>query len=104
MIKYKYNINNLDCANCAREIEENLNKNDKFNNVIVNFSTGKISYETEYDISLKELNDLVQKIEPDVTVTRKEVKTEKGYSFVPNEYINRAEAAVIVYNIVKQLQ
>ena len=27
MKKYKYNINNLDCANCARKIEEILNKN-----------------------------------------------------------------------------
>ena len=24
MNKYKYNINNLDCANCAREVEEAL--------------------------------------------------------------------------------
>ena len=24
---YKYNINNLDCANCARKLEESLNKN-----------------------------------------------------------------------------
>ena len=28
MKKYKYNINNLDCANCAREVEESLNNND----------------------------------------------------------------------------
>ena len=27
MKKYKYNINNLDCANCARKLEESLNKN-----------------------------------------------------------------------------
>ena len=56
MSKYKYNINNLDCANCAREIEEGLNKNNKFKNVVVNFGTSKISYEAEEDISLKELN------------------------------------------------
>lgn len=36
MKKYKYNINNLDCANCAREIEEMLNNNTNFNNAVVN--------------------------------------------------------------------
>ena len=30
MGKYKYHINNLDCANCAREIEEMLKKNIKY--------------------------------------------------------------------------
>ena len=25
-MKYKYNIKNLDCANCAKKIEETLNK------------------------------------------------------------------------------
>ena len=25
-MKYKYNIKNLDCANCAKKIEEKLNK------------------------------------------------------------------------------
>ena len=37
MKKYKYTINNLDCANCAREIEEALSKDKRFNNVVVNF-------------------------------------------------------------------
>ena len=46
MKKYKYNINNLDCANCAREIEESLNKNKDFKNVVVNFNTSKLSYES----------------------------------------------------------
>ena len=27
MNKYRYKINNLDCANCARRIEDSLNKN-----------------------------------------------------------------------------
>lgn len=30
-------------------------------------------------------------------------KTEKGYAFAPNEYINRAEAAMMIYNISKLL-
>ena len=81
MSKYKYNINNLDCANCAREIEEGLNKNNKFKNVVVNFGTSKISYEAEEDISLKELNELVKKIEPDASVSL-EVENNKEYHLV----------------------
>ena len=30
MKKYRYNINNLECANCARAIEDSLNKNKDF--------------------------------------------------------------------------
>ena len=36
MKKYKYKINNLDCANCAREIEEMLNERDDFKESVVN--------------------------------------------------------------------
>lgn len=79
MKKYRYNIDNLDCANCAREIEEKLNKNKKFKNVVVNFNTSKISYESNEDISIKELNELVKKVEPDASVTDNEVKQEKEY-------------------------
>ena len=80
MNKHKCNINNLDCANCAREIEEELNKNEKLKNVVVNFSTSKISYESKYDISLKEINNLVKKVEPDVSITPiEEIKHNKEY-------------------------
>lgn len=61
MKKYKYNINNLDCANCAREIEESLNKNKDLKNVIVNFNTSKLSYESDKEFTLKEMNELVKK-------------------------------------------
>src|SRR5574344_1897298 len=68
MRKYKYNINNLDCAGCALNLEENLNKNKDLENVSVNFTTSKISYETD-TVTIDELNKLVKKIEPDVTIT-----------------------------------
>jgi Cd2+/Zn2+-exporting ATPase len=52
MEKYKINVNNLDCANCARKLEEELNKNDKFKNVVVNFGTSKLTYESNEKISI----------------------------------------------------
>ena len=72
MKRYKYNINNLDCANCAREIEEMLNNNTNFNNAVVNFSTCKISYESDKDYTLEELNTLIKSVEPDVYITLNE--------------------------------
>ena len=83
MKKYKYNINNLDCAGCAKQVENSLNKNKDFKNVVVNFSTGKISYESDKDFSLSELNKLVKAIEPDASVsTDEEVKKETNIYFL----------------------
>ena len=79
MKKYKYNINNLDCANCAREVEESLNNNELFKNVVVNFSTSKLSYESDHEFTIKELNDLIQKIEPDASVSSEVIEVKKEY-------------------------
>ena len=69
MSKFKYNINNLDCANCAREIEEMLNKNENFKNASVNFNTCKISNESDVNYSLEELNTIIKSVEPEAFVT-----------------------------------
>ena len=83
MKKYKYNILNLDCANCAREIEEELNNNERFNNVVVNFNTSKISFESEEEISLKELNELVKVVEPEADIVDEaESINKKEYSIL----------------------
>lgn len=83
MKRYKYNILNLDCANCAREIEEELNNNERFNNVVVNFNTSKISFESEDEISLKELNELVKAIEPEADIVDEvETVNKKEYSIL----------------------
>lgn len=78
MKKYKYNINNLDCPNCARKIEESLNKNDKLQNVIINFNTKKISYYAQ-DLTLKDINELVKEIEPDASVVDEQKEERKEY-------------------------
>lgn len=79
MKKYKYNINNLDCANCAREIEETLNKIDDMNNVIVNFNTSILSYESEKEFTLNELNSIVKSIEPDSYLSEEKIEIKKEY-------------------------
>ena len=65
MQKYKYTINNLDCADCARELEEMLNKRDDFSEVVVNFNTCKLSYKSDIKYSIDELNKIIKSVEPD---------------------------------------
>lgn len=80
MSKYRYNINNLDCANCARKIEEMLNNNSDFKNALVNFNTCKVSYESDKEYSLEDLNELIKSIEPDAYLTNEdEVNNSKEF-------------------------
>ncbi len=79
MRKYQYHINNLDCADCAREVEEALNKNDNFNHAIVNFNTCKISYESEKNYSIEELNEFIQKVEPEAYITETKEDNKKEF-------------------------
>ena len=79
MKKYKYKINNLDCANCARKIQESLNKNPLFKDAIVNFNTSSISFYSDNEISLSELNKIVKSIEPDSSVIKNEIEKKKEF-------------------------
>lgn len=76
-MKYKFFIKNLDCANCARKIEEALNNDTNITNASINFTTLKLEIETnlESDV-LKYVNIIVKKIEPDVIIYENDVKKE----------------------------
>lgn len=79
MIKYRYNINNLDCANCARKIEETLKKHKDMKNVVVNFNTSKLSYESDKNLSINDLNKLIKKIEPAASISKEEIEVKKEF-------------------------
>ncbi len=79
MKKFRYNINNLDCANCARKIEDSLSKNDDLINVCVNFNTMKLSYECDREVSVKEVNDIINSIEPGVFISNEKVDKKKEF-------------------------
>ena len=87
MNKYRYKINNIDCANCARRIEDSLNKNKDFKNVKVNFNTMMISYETEKNISISGVNKLIKKIEPEAYISENEENVKKERKYI-NENTN----------------
>ena len=53
-----------------------LNDNDNFNNAVVNFSTCKISYESDKDYTLEELNTLIKSVEPEAYITLNEKERE----------------------------
>lgn len=74
--KYNFILKNLDCANCAREIEEGLKENKELHNVVVNFNTLRLSYETD-TVSKEEVIKKVLEIEPEVEVEEISKETEK---------------------------
>ncbi len=78
-MKHRYNIVGLDCANCARKVEEHLSKNKKLKNVTVNFSTSKLSFYTETNITEQDINTLIKQIEPQAYITQKETEKPKQY-------------------------
>lgn len=79
MKKYKLIINNLDCANCARILEENLNKTQELNNVTINFNTKILTYNAQDEIPLTKLNKLIQTIEPDAYATKEEIEQKQEF-------------------------
>ncbi len=76
MKKYKYKIINLDCAACAIKVQDSLNKNSNLKNVIINYATSKISYETSLDDmqAINLINEIIDKIEPGVKVVKEEIE------------------------------
>lgn len=67
MKKYVYILKDLDCADCANKIKQELSKSKQLKNVNVNFNTLKLVYETE-TLSKDDVEKLVQSVEPEVTL------------------------------------
>ena len=44
---YRYILKDLDCADCAKKIEDKLSSIDGYENVTVNFSTCKLSLQAK---------------------------------------------------------
>lgn len=70
-MKVKFKIKGLDCANCANELENSINKIDGIENAVINFMTEKM--ELEFDEArkeeiMKELKKVIKREEPDVDI------------------------------------
>ncbi|MBQ8043548.1 MAG: cadmium-translocating P-type ATPase [Clostridia bacterium] len=81
MKKYKYELSNLDCANCARKIEDAFKRNSALKNVVVNFATSTLSFETENEDEKPNVNAVISRIMPSVKaveISNKKENTEKA--------------------------
>ena len=77
-MKYKYNIKDLDCANCAKKIEETLNKDKNIKSASVNFAKQTVTVETNISDPFNYVKDIVEKIEPDAILSKEEIKETKN--------------------------
>ncbi|MEE0011276.1 MAG: heavy metal translocating P-type ATPase [[Eubacterium] siraeum] len=81
----KYIIDGLDCAQCAEEVREAVEKSDYANGAKMNFINKELTVTPSKIISDKELLKLVTAtvtaVEPDVTVSEKENHVEKKVSY-----------------------
>ena len=68
MKSYKYTLEGLDCAACAKKVEDEIANTEGYEEVVVNFSTLKLTFKTDKPSPKKEITKLVQKLEPDVEV------------------------------------
>ncbi len=70
-MKKVFELEDLDCANCARKMQEAIAKIDGVTNVSVNFLSQKMTLEADddkFDAILKEAIKAIKKVEPDCTV------------------------------------
>lgn len=77
-MKYKYNIKDLDCANCAKKIEETLNKDKNIKSASVNFAKQTVIVETNISDPFNYVKDIVENIEPDAILSKEEIKETKN--------------------------
>ena len=72
-MKKRYNLTDLDCANCAAKMEEAIKRIDGVNDASVSFMTQKLVLEADddrFDAVLDEAERVCRKIEPDCTILR----------------------------------
>ena len=70
-MKKKFNLEDLDCANCAAKMEEAIRKIDGVTDVSVSFLTQKMMIEADdavFDQVVQEAVKCIAKVEPDCHV------------------------------------
>ena len=70
-MKKRFNLTDLDCANCAAKMENAIKKIDGVKDATVSFMSQKLSLEAEddrFDDILKEVVAVCKKVEPDCII------------------------------------
>lgn len=105
MKKYRYDIKDLDCAHCAKKLENEFNNTEGITNCVVNFGTSKITLESSLDNPITTLKEIASKIEPDCVIEEEgekegEEKKEKNYE-IPRLIIGIVLAVIGFSNVFK---
>ena len=75
MRNYKFLLQGLDCANCAKKIEDKIASKPEYKDVVVNFSTLTLSFKTDKEKGVEEdIKNIVRAVEPDTVVISKDKK------------------------------
>ena len=72
-MKKAFKLDEIDCANCARELQDGLAKLDGVTSVSVNFMTQKLTLEAEdarFDAVLDQVVKVAARVEPDCEIIR----------------------------------
>ena len=81
MKNYRYILKNLDCANCAKKIEDKISENKEFENVCVNFSTLNLSFISKREnITKEEIEYAVKSVEPEVEIVEQKENNKENNS------------------------
>lgn len=70
-MKKIFKLTDLDCANCARKMEDAIRKIDGVQDVTVSFMTQKLTLvadDARFDEIVKEAMKVCRKVEPDCTI------------------------------------
>ncbi|MBP5179843.1 MAG: heavy-metal-associated domain-containing protein [Clostridiales bacterium] len=70
-MKKTYELEDLDCANCARKMQEAIEKIEGVTSCSVNFMTQKMTLEADdevFDSILNQAVETIKKVEPDCVV------------------------------------
>ena len=71
IMKKKFKLQDLDCANCAAKMENAIKKLDGVNDANVSFMTQKMMVDADderFDEIMKEVVAICAKVEPDCTI------------------------------------
>lgn len=98
MKSYKYILEGLDCASCAKKVEDEIAKTEGYEDVIVNFSTLKLTFKTDKQNPKKEITQIVQKLEPEVEVLDDEEQKQEKEEHNESDIV-RIIIGLIIYAI-----
>ena len=91
---YKYILQGLDCANCAKKIEDKIAELDGYEDVNVNFSTLKLTFNSDKENVKKEITKIIQELEPEVEIL------ENGDTKQEKEEHNKFDIARIILGFI----